>query len=365
MWGESLFNLELVKFINQELNSSEHLFVLFGVSELNEFEQYQNIDYETDEGLQTLYKYSSLGENIILHSLSYSAWEILCMKKYVSKKITWCVWGHDLYRCYSPIIFSEHICLRYYQILKQFLRPMHKRMMNIVWTMADEKIKNFKSIVLGFKGDQDRVIKRFGSEIKIFYTAYTSGYYSADIASIPKSSEKKSELNILIGHSSFPFLQHKKYLDRLQKYKDENIKIILPLSYGNLNYGNEIEAYAKNIFGNKLLIIRNTMDWINYTSLISHIDIGIFDYEHQSALGNVTLLLYFGGKVYLSPTGILSKGYGEEGINTYDCNEIGTVSFDTFRKHIFSPEKGKKYASNLLDKQSLIEKWSCIFDYNK
>lgn len=365
MWGRSLFNTELIKFINQEMDSSGHLFVIFNVSNLNELVQDQNVVCERDEGLKTLYKYSAIGENIILHSLPYSAWEVMCMKKHVSEKIIWCVWGHDLYRCYSPIILSKCFCKRVYQRLKQWLRPMHSKIMDILWRFADKKITNFKSIVLCFKGDRNEAIKRFGNKIKIFYSAYTAGYFTHDIDSIEDEDNRKEEIKILIGHSSFEFLQHTKYLDRLQMYKNENIKIILPLSYGNTPYGDEIEAYAKQLFGDKLCVIRETMDWMSYTALIKQVDIGIFDYEHQSALGNITLLLYFGKKVYLSPTGILMKGYKEENIETYDCHEVGNIPFDMFCRHIYSQEKGIQYARGLFDKQELMKKWNSIFEYTK
>lgn len=83
-------------------------------------------------------------------------------------------------------------------------------------------------------------------------------------------------------------------------YKNEDIKIVLPLSYGDISYAETIETYARTLYGDKVLILRENLGFLDYVKLIKTIDIAIFDYKHQSALGNIMLLLLWGKKfIYL------------------------------------------------------------------
>lgn len=99
-------------------------------------------------------------------------------------------------------------------------------------------------------------------------------------------------INIQIGHSSTSILNHIDVLENLVKYKNENIKIYIPLSYGNKKYGDRVQEVATQLFKDKVVCIREMMDKDDYMKFLSAIDIAIFNTTRQIGLGNITPLLY-------------------------------------------------------------------------
>ena len=145
--------------------------------------------------------------------------------------------------------------------------------------------------------------------------------------------ERNSEtVNILLGHSGFEFIEHEKYLRKLSKYKDEDIHVFLVLSYGaSEDRIQKLTKLAHDLIGaDKCTIITEMMTRKKYYEFISTMDIAIFPFKHQSALGNTLRLANIRVKLYFHPKGVLAKGFLEGGVKTYDCRKIGKISFEEF-----------------------------------
>lgn len=358
--GASIFSIEYVKFIVEEFDCSDHLFVLYKSKKMEELLGFSNIRHEQHFSLASLLQYASQGKYILLHSLALSPLELMQMKDEIARKIIWCVWGNDLYHrkpvdTFSPIFFKR-IIQHIKRPISLFLYSFNKRL----WKIADKKIKSFQTIVAMFEADMDEIRRRFGEKMKISSALYTIGYYIEDVEKISLLVNKQ-ETWILIGHSGYPFLKHKKYLDLLYQYKDENFKIILPLSYGGTQYIKEIANYANQLYKDKVLVLQDYMTWLDYAQYLTSIDVAILDYEHQSALGNISLLLWGRSKLYLSRTGVIYKGLNKFGVNTYDCNQIGEETFDAFCRKERSTEEGFLYARTTFDKKVIKKKWEELF----
>lgn len=355
-----IFNGELIKIINGYMASKNHCFYLMHFDNYKKVANYENCIFDPNiQSLSSLYEYADRSDFIIIHSLFYSEKDIIDMPENLAKKIVWCVWGHDLYRRNTVL----------YQTLNigNILKFLYGKFQNIknknYFQVADKKISLFKAIVIGYKNDEQEVRKRFGSEVKVLHALYGSGYFKEDIDKISTTSVKSKYVKIMIGHCSFPFLQHKKYLDKLLKYKDENIKIVLPLSYGDEKYGDRVEAYARKFYGDKVEVYRGFLNSDDYIKVLNDIDIAIFDYTHQAAFGNLILLMYLGVKLYLADKGVMSEGLKNEGIITNNCNDIGNISFSELCKWDNSSKNAREYAKKLLDKEILIKQWESIFSY--
>ena len=52
--------------------------------------------------------------------------------------------------------------------------------------------------------------------------------------------KKDSTINIQVGNSADPTNNHIEAFEMLRKYKHENVKIYVPLSYGNQNYASTV-----------------------------------------------------------------------------------------------------------------------------
>lgn len=84
-----------------------------------------------------------------------------------------------------------------------------------------------------------------------------------------------------------------------------------------------------------------------YFKFLCNVDIAIFDYKHQSAFGNILLLLYLKKRIYLNPNGIMYKGLKSVGANIFTTDEVVNNEF----KLITNKEllNNHKLATKILD----------------
>ncbi|MDD2509394.1 MAG: TDP-N-acetylfucosamine:lipid II N-acetylfucosaminyltransferase [Aliarcobacter sp.] len=105
--------------------------------------------------------------------------------------------------------------------------------------------------------------------------------------------------NIQLGNSADPSNNHIDVLSKLIKYKDENIKIFTPLSYGDQVYAQDVIKKGKELFGDKFVALTEFMPFEKYLEFLGQIDIAIFAHKRQQAMGNTITLLGLGKKVYM------------------------------------------------------------------
>lgn len=179
------------------------------------------------------------------------------------------------------------------------------------------------------------------------------------------SNDHDTTINIQIGNSATETNEHKTILDMLKKYKDENIRIYLPMSYGDMEYAETIEKYAKDIFSEKLVVLKTKMELEDYIKYLSKIDVAVFGVKRQQALGNIFMLLANGCKVFVWKDGPL-KGYlnTENEITVYDIENLITMNFSDFIDMPLEEHKNnvEKIYKNIFSKENAIMKWNRVFD---
>lgn len=92
-----------------------------------------------------------------------------------------------------------------------------------------------------------------------------------------------------------------------------------------------------------------------YFKFLCNVDIAIFDYKHQSAFGNILLLLYLKKRIYLNPNGIMYKGLKSVGANIFTTDEVVNNEF----KLITNKEllNNHKLATKILDFNNIKKQW--------
>ncbi len=180
------------------------------------------------------------------------------------------------------------------------------------------------------------------------------------------SSNKKS-LNIQVGNSATKSNNHLEVLKRLSKYKNSNIKIFAPLSYGDSKYAEEVIHYGRSVYGSKFVPMREFISLKDYYYFLSQMDIAIFNMERQQALSNILALLEFGSKMFIRRGSVLDRYI----VKTIGCrvnyiDEIDQMDF----KH-FSQTKKKEYIDNkakvkrVYSKEYAVKTWEDVFSlYN-
>lgn len=169
----------------------------------------------------------------------------------------------------------------------------------------------------------------------------------------------------MIGHCAYAPLNHIALLEKLKRFQNQNIKIILPFSYGDEDYRCKVKKYLEQSFAkDKVLIIETMMNSIEYAKLLNDVDIAIFDNVQQQALGNIWRLAFFGKKLYLNCDGIIKNTLDFYGLQTYSTKTLETIDFEDFIKPLNENEKIRLhyYAEAFVNENSILNAWKKVFN---
>ncbi|MGZ5551098.1 MAG: TDP-N-acetylfucosamine:lipid II N-acetylfucosaminyltransferase [Nitrososphaeraceae archaeon] len=229
----------------------------------------------------------------------------------------------------------------------------------------EKKIRFFVGI---FPPDIEYFKKNFKSKAQTFFAGYVSildnPLYKKklNLIALDEKRTKKDCINILVGNRSKPILNHMEVLDNLVKFKDENIKIYVPLSYGNKEYGNKVEEKAKILFGHKAICIRELMGLEDYMDFLTTIDIAIFNTLRQIGLGNINPLLYMEKKVFMPAGSAMYDYYNSLGINICDYAQIQKIDFKSFIESVDMAKAKLHVINKATNKNEKIQMWSKVFN---
>lgn len=348
-----------IKFINNNFNSEEHLFFVFdGVKESelptikeknivryiskgntfkNKYLKYLLYFIQLPILYWKLFKFTRKAEKIYFHGL-FDPREImfLYLFKKLLQKSYWIIWGGDLY-CYNT-------------------RKKNPGILKKIYYHIETKVKgNFKGYIPTVFGDYVLVRDWYNAQGK-YYECFL--YPLTLFEDIKNNLFSKNELYILIGNSADPTNNHIDILNKLEKYKNKNIKLLAPLSYGDKIYAQKVKEKGEKIFGEKFVGITEFMEHTEYLKFLSCIDIGIFAHDRQQGLGNIYRLLGLGKTIYIKDsitTYQWLKNLKLEFKNYYSENILDEIS-------IKEKEKNINIIKNHFSEKHLIQQWKKIFE---
>jgi len=339
------FIASYIKFIKEEFIFEEHLFIINGgISEtIYKVLDYDNIinlgdSYTKITSIYALSKkinlYMEKAEKIIFHSLFVpNLVNYLFLNQRYLNKCYWVIWGGDLYSLQNK---NKTLRTKFFDFKK---KQIIKKFSGII--CYNEAEYNLAKTWAGAKGD--------------FYQSFL--YLSNLYKEIDTKEVQKQVINIQIGNSADPTNNHIEAINTLKKFKDENINIFVPLSYGDKEYSKKIIIYGKSIFGDKFIPILDLMPFEKYIEWLGSIDIAIFNHNRQQGLGNIITLLGLGKKVYI-----------KKHIITWDlCQEAGAVAYDigNINLDILDDKTKKENIKSIkryFSRQNLATQWKTIFE---
>lgn len=123
--------------------------------------------------------------------------------------------------------------------------------------------------------------------------------------------------DILVGNSASASNNHLEAFEILKDLDTGDRRIIVPLSYGDSFYADFIEKTGSSVFGSKFIPLRRFLALDDYTRLIKACGIVIMNHYRQQALGTVLVMLYMGGKVFLSESNTIYKYLNRIGVKVF------------------------------------------------
>ena len=336
-----------IDLIEKNFDKSEHLFIFLDGSDekvfpIPETNNVLNINNQYG-GKKNILKLSHIlnplledADKVILHSLFSTnlIFYLYLHQKYL-KKCYWVLWGGDLYASINKPKSLKSKLNRY---------------------IKSRVIKRMGAIITYIKeGDYKVAQEHFNTKAK----CYESFFYPSNLYEEYDIKPKEhATINIQIGNSADPTNNHVEVFEKLKKYKDEDIKIIVPLSYGNPENAKKVLAEGRQIFGDKFKPLTEFMPFDKYIELLGEIDIAIFNHNRQQAMGNITTLLGLGKKVYVRNNQTPWKMFNKLQIKVFDTTL--DISIDRLDKSI--QVQNEKKVKAYFSKDNLVKQWKNILD---
>jgi dTDP-N-acetylfucosamine:lipid II N-acetylfucosaminyltransferase len=187
-----------------------------------------------------------------------------------------------------------------------------------------------------------------------------------DLANQLRNTSKKVSNTVVIqlGNSATESNNHVDCFKMLNKFKDNDIILTLPLSYGTPQYAEFVKERGIKYFGIKFNAMENFMSRTTYVQKLNKVDIGIMYHNRSQAFGNCITLLTLGKKLYLKRNNPLRQLFNKVGIIVFDAHTIKDLSFKEFSEplseneiknnidkisNLFSERKRLEYLTKLLN----------------
>lgn len=327
-----------IQFIKENFKFEDHEFMLArGMSE-GQLIDSPNITLAGNSKLSRINYYKQVvikmhhADKIIIHSfLDFRLVQILFFSPWLLKKCYWVIWGVDLYT------YKLHQHKENWERKEFFRRPV---------------IKNMGHLVTYIPGDVELARKWYGAKGKYHECLmYLSNTYKA----LDVPSTQTGTINIQIGNSADSSNNHIEVLENLLPFKNENIKIYAPLSYGDKSHAKKVIAKGKELFGDKFTALTDFMPFEEYLQFLGTVDIAIFNHKRQQAMGNTITLLSLGKTVFIRSDTTQWQFFKEKKIKVY--NSINLDFLDK-KEHLDNIQKVKEYFSE----ENLINQLNLIFD---
>jgi dTDP-N-acetylfucosamine:lipid II N-acetylfucosaminyltransferase len=275
-------------------------------------------------------------KKIILHGLfDPRLILLLAFQPWLIKKTCWAIWGGDLYSYRKKNINWSN------WLKENFFKYMLARKIPLITTTVPG---DFQLAQYYYKTSAEYISN-------LMYPSHLARFNEVN------NANKGKEVVIQIGNSADPENNHLEIIDKLEKFKNDNIKVYAPLSYGDKKYGDAISRYGKIKFGEKFVPMREILKFEEYNNYLSKIDIVIFNHKRQQAMGNTIGLLSYGKKVYLRKDITPWKFFKDMKLSIFDSTaELSMELLDEKTK-----DDNVKICREEFCEMKLFEAWDIIF----
>lgn len=290
------FNKPYVEFLNRNFDLKEHLILC---------RKTMNFPFPDAANVIKIKSLNGLNldvvnvEKIVCHSLfDTDVLTYLYQHPEMLNKVYWVIWGGDLYNAPQDTI-------------NRFVR------------------NNVRGYVAVVDGDQRLAAQRYSQKAILFHAPYVDPITLDMLKKVQKSG--KGVWDVLINNSCDQTTLE--MLDILSKFRTENIRINTILSYGNMDYKEEIIAKGKKIFDNKFNFVSEFMQPEEYTKFLSDMDVVVLNQKRQQGVGNCLASSALGAKLYVKSDISTFSYLKQNGIISFDTYDIASLNFSDFIRY--------------------------------
>ena len=142
--------------------------------------------------------------------------------------------------------------------------------------------------------------------------------------------------------------------EALARFKDRDIEIICPLSYGEQEYRESVISLGKQLFAEKFVPLEDFLPYEEYQRLLASIDIAVFNHNRQQGMGNIITHLGLGHKVYLRSDQSPWTLFENMGVEVHDIAEGIDIEYRP-------SSKNQELIATNFTREILAEQWAKIY----
>lgn len=302
-------------------------------------------------------------DGIIIHYLNIQKANFLVrMPKHIP--IGFSIWGGDFYNFLPKIrkyLYSEmtkdylsknrRFPALYYKMKDEFFFPMTKN--SKLWNTIVKRSKVYSTVI---PYEKRLVEKYFNPSAKHLSLPTYSIDKILDVEDYEWSVIRKNNchLSIMIGNSGISTNNHLEILYFFKRIINENIRLHLPLTYGNKGYIDHICNVGISLYGDKFNPLLRHLNQREYVTYLNKKNIFIFNSYRQQGIGTIVQALWSGGKVFLSNKNISGIFYKDYGI------KIFSIEDDLFKSNISDLSEPLTSEEILTNRNKLYDLYSNI-----
>lgn len=245
------------------------------------------------------------------------------------------------------------------------LRDANNLKQSISNSVKKALFKKADSFIFLIDGEYEKFVEITGIKKKYFIAPMKGDPDEPKIAALREEKIKTEGCctNIIVGNSATSSNGHEEVFKWIYKYNSENIKIFVPLSYGDENYGKKIIEIGKKMYGEKFVPMTEFMKKDDYKRFLCSMDIGIFNNNRQQAMGNISMMLGLGKKVYIRDDTNVWERYKNSGYYIFSVTKLDGETFDQF---VYLDEEQRRNNYFVYDKSKLkgkaVSQWNRVFE---
>jgi hypothetical protein len=190
-------------------------------------------------------------------------------------------------------------------------------------------------------------------------------FYNVDLEKIENDlgnrEYDRAGLTIWLGNSATDTNNHLEALEVLARFKNDNLKVLCPLSYGDTKYGNFVSRRGNMVFKNKWVGLRDFIPWEQYLELLRGVDVAVMYHNRTQAASNVVWFIKMGKKVYLKEQSTIYQLMRSHDIIVFAADTIKDITFAEFSR----PLTASQIQSNILKISNLFSeerRLKCLSD---
>lgn len=333
------FTTPLISFLNENFDHDQHTFLIMSSQQQMRFAgtavAIPNVVvvHKNPASLYAIAKYMVKAKKIILHGMFNPYIVYLMVFLGVEPKTFWCIWGGDLYD---------------YRLDSPFWKKIKTAL-----------ISRLGGVITPLEQDYQLARQVYGAKAPCYYCLGPNSVICREslggLEGIPHEG-----VNILVGNSADSENNHMFLLDQLKGYSEENIRLYLPLSYGDQAYADQVGRYAKELFGDKAVPMRDFMPLDRYLEFLRSVDVAVYAHKRQQAFSSIVQLVPMGVKVYLDPVSSIWDFMQENKVQVFDVHTLEQGLLP-----LLDPETKENNRKNICDRcswENMLREWKTVFE---